>query len=47
MIFFITENDPLKNVEHGLEITDVGCRLCVKNCDVRKSKTYTAMNLTM
>jgi hypothetical protein len=47
MIFFIAENDPLKNVEHSLELTDVGCRVYIKNCDVRKSKTYIAMNLTM
>jgi hypothetical protein len=47
MIFFIAENDPLKNMEHGLEIADVGCSVCIKNCDVRKSETYIAMNLTM
>lgn len=47
MIFFVAEHDPLKNVEHDVEIADVGCNLCVKNCDVRKSKTYFAMNLTV
>jgi hypothetical protein len=47
MIFFFAENDTQKNVEDGLEIADVGCSLCVRNCDVRQSKIYIAMNLTM
>jgi hypothetical protein len=33
MTFFIAESDTLKNAEHSLEVTDVGCSLCIKNCD--------------